>query len=82
MFGDSSVFGVLLDPPDSVNQLTECFKSVLRKVTNKDTEMQYYSKIQDEVNRILIPSGKVITCGWNSRGWNPEERRKCKKVEI
>jgi len=60
--------GVLLDPPYSPRQVSECYKGFGKEVTNEDTRMSYWSNIKDEVQRIVKPGGKVICFGWNSMG--------------
>lgn len=65
---DTSVDGVLFDPPYSVRQVAECYKGIGRKVVQEDTQMTFYSSIKDEIARVLKPGGKVICCGWTTNG--------------
>lgn len=68
MFGDSSVDGVLYDPPYSPRQISECYRSLDRSVTWTDTNTSYWSQQKDEIARILKPGGTCITFAWNSNG--------------
>jgi hypothetical protein len=68
MFDDNSVDGVLYDPPYSLRQVVECYKSVGKEVTKETTQSSWRSKHIDEIKRIIRPGGKVICFGWNSSG--------------
>ena len=68
LFGDGSVDGVLFDPPYSVRQVSECYKSVGKQVHAEDTQSSFYGDRKREVARILKPHGKVLCFGWNSGG--------------
>jgi hypothetical protein len=68
MFEDNSVDGVLYDPPYSLRQVVECYKSVGKEVTQETTQSSWRSKHIDEIKRILKPNGRVISFGWNSSG--------------
>ena len=66
---DLSCDGGLLDPPYSFRQVVECYKGFGYKVTQETTRMDFYSKIKDEMTRVLKVGGKTITFGWNSMGF-------------
>lgn len=68
MFEDNSVDGILYDPPYSLRQVSECYKSVGKEVTKETTQSSWRAKHLDEMKRILKPSGKVVCFGWNSSG--------------
>jgi hypothetical protein len=68
MFDDNSVDGVLYDPPYSLRQVVECYKSVGKEVTKETTQSSWRSKHIDEIKRIIRPGGKAICFGWNSSG--------------
>jgi len=70
--GDNSSIGVLIDPPYSPRQLSECYKGIGRKVTQWDTLGTWRSWVRDEVARILRTGGVVISFGWNSCGIGKE----------
>lgn len=67
-FETDSIDGVLFDPPYSVRQLSECYKSVGMKVHKEDTQSSFYGDRKKEVARIVKKNGIVISCGWNSGG--------------
>lgn len=68
MFEDSSVDGVLYDPPYSPRQVSECYKNFGINVTSETTRASFWGNQKKEISRIVKPSGKVITFGWNSGG--------------
>jgi hypothetical protein len=60
---------VLLDPPYSPRQISECYEQVGRACTTEDTQnARLYRECKDRIDRILRPGGTVISCGWNSSG--------------
>lgn len=68
LFGDSSVDGVLYDPPFSPRQVSECYKNFGITVTDKTTRASFWGNHKKEISRILKIGGKCITFGWNSGG--------------
>jgi hypothetical protein len=67
-FGDKSVDAVLYDPPYSLRQISECYKSVGIRTTSEMMQSSWRSKQLDEIARIVKPRGKVPCFGWNSSG--------------
>jgi DNA modification methylase len=68
-FADKSVDGVLYDPPYSITQAAECYRSYGKeKLEISISNMKYWSSCKDEVARILKPNGKAICFGWSSMG--------------
>jgi len=65
---DSSLDGILLDPPYSLRQVSEHYKAAGVKVTGWHTSAGWMSKIKDEAARALKPGGKAICFGWSSMG--------------
>lgn len=60
---------VLYDPPYSITQAAECYKSYGKdKLTTHPSNMGYWASCKNEVARILKPNGIAIICGWNSNG--------------
>ncbi len=68
MFEDSSVDGVLYDPPYSPRQVSECYNDVGYTVTWDTTKASFWGNHKREISRIVKIGGKVITFGWNSGG--------------
>ena len=61
--------GVLFDPPYSITQAAECYKSFGKeKLDLSVSSMGYWAAIKDEIARIIKPGGKAICCGWTSMG--------------
>ena len=67
-FDSNSVEFVFYDPPYSLRQVSECYKSVGIEVTQETTQSSWRRKHLDEIKRILKPNGLVICFGWNSNG--------------
>lgn len=61
---------VLLDPPYSPRQISECYKGMGLEVTSKDTQnARLYKECKDRLTKLLKPEGIAITFGWNSNGF-------------
>lgn len=72
---------VLYDPPYSISQAAECYKSFGKdKLAINVANMAYWGECKKEVRRILKQNGICIICGWNSNGIGI--KRKFKMVEI
>ena len=67
-FETESVDMVLNDPPFSKRQLVETYKRLGRSVNMETTQQGYWRDIKEELQRIVTPGGKVISCGWSSGG--------------
>lgn len=63
--GDSSVDGVLFDPPYSVEQALRIYKP---KHNGTAGRAEYWARCKDEIARIVKPGGKAICFGWDSTG--------------
>lgn len=68
LFDDSSVDGVLYDPPYSPRQIKECYEGVGHTPTGNYTQASFWSEQKNEIQRIVKQGGKVISFGWNSQG--------------
>lgn len=79
-FKDNSVNGVIFDPPYSPRQIKECYDSIGKAITQETTQSTFWSKLKDEIKRIVIPNGKVISFGWNSNGMG--KNRGFKPIQI
>jgi len=66
MFDDESVSHVIFDPPYSPRQLKECYDGIGQSLTDAKTSV--WSKWKDEIARITMPGGFVLSFGWNSVG--------------
>ena len=62
---------VLLDPPYSPRQMSECYKSVgLKKGMNGTQNARLYKECKQRLDALLRPGGVAVTCGWNSAGFD------------
>lgn len=69
MFDDASVDVVLYDPPFSIHQAQECYKSYgAERLKTQPSSMKYWGDCKNEVARILKIDGIAICCGWSSNG--------------
>lgn len=68
MFDSNSVDFVFYDPPYSVRQVSEVYKSIGMEVTKETTQSSWRSKHINEISRIIKPNGIVMCFGWNSSG--------------
>lgn len=80
MLPDNSADVVLYDPPYSLRQVSECYKSVGKEVTTETTQSSWRSKHLDEIARITKPNGACLSFGWNSNGVG--KKRGFEQVEI
>lgn len=69
MFESEKYDFVIYDPPFSYRQASEVYKSFGKeRMTYSVTNARYWSKIKNEVARILKPNGVCMCCGWNTNG--------------
>lgn len=80
MFADNSIDFVFYDPPYSLRQVSEVYKSVGREVTMETTQSSWRTKHINEISRILKPGGVVMCFGWNSSGVG--KKRGMELIEI
>lgn len=60
---------VLYDPPYSISQATEMYKSYGKeKLKINVANMKYWAECKNQIARILKIGGRVICCGWNTNG--------------
>jgi hypothetical protein len=68
-FNDNSVDGVLYDPPYSITQAAQCYKSYGKeKLETNVSNMGYWGEIKNQIARILKHDGIAISFGWSSNG--------------
>ena len=79
-FESNSVDFIFYDPPYSLRQVSECYKSVGIEVTQETTQSSWRRKHLDEIKRVLKPNGIVICFGWNSNGVG--KKRGFEMIEI
>jgi len=59
---------LLFAPPYSPRQVSECYKRMGLSVNMATTQASFWSNLKREIQRVVMPGGVVITCGWNSGG--------------
>ena len=60
---------VLYDPPYSITQAAQLYKSYGKdKLEISVANMAYWARCKDEIARVLKLGGGVLCCGWNSNG--------------
>lgn len=61
---------VIFDPPYSPRQISECYQSIGRKCTAKDTQNAVlYKNVRNQLERILKNGGVALSFGWQSSGF-------------
>jgi DNA modification methylase len=65
-YSNSSVDGVLFDPPYSPRQLKECYNN--QGMVLHDTKSSVWSNWKNEIARVIKPNGLCISFGWSSQG--------------
>jgi hypothetical protein len=64
------VDGILFDPPYSPRQIKECYNSVGRDVTARDTQNgRLYKEVRDLLRKIALPGCVSLSFGWNLSGF-------------
>lgn len=79
--------GVLLDPPYSYRQISDCYRDLhqidparFKKATSQDTTAHFYNAVMNAICDKIQPDGYAITCGWNSNGFG--RRRGFSLIEV
>jgi hypothetical protein len=70
---------LILDPPYSPRQISECYKAVGLPVTQKDTQGSL-KPVKDAAMRLLTPDAVVLSFGWNSNGMG--KKRGFEVIEV
>lgn len=73
IFDDSSVPGVLIDPPYSMRQVTEKYNG---------RYVKQLTEVLDTASRIIEPGGLSISFGWNSNGLGKKRGFKIEQMMI
>lgn len=69
MIQSESVDLVLYDPPYSITQANQLYKSYGKeKLEISVTNMKYWAECKNNIARILKRNGRCICCGWNTNG--------------
>lgn len=64
---------VILDPPHSPHQISECYAAAGLKAGMKDTQnAALYARVRKAARRLCQPGTIVLSFGWNSAGMGKE----------
>ena len=64
---------ILLDPPYSPRQISECYTAAGLKAGMKDTQnAALYAAVRKAARRLCVSGTTVLSFGWNSAGMGPE----------
>lgn len=64
---------VILDPPYSPRQISECYAQAGLKAGMKDTQnAALYARVRSAARRLCRPGTTVLSFGWNSAGMGKE----------
>lgn len=75
--------GVLLDPPYSMRQASECYQKVgMKNLEISPTSMKYWADVKSEISRIIKPLGKAICFGWSSMGLGKNRGFEMKEILL
>jgi len=65
----NSIWFMLYDPPYSQRQLFEMYKNLGKDL---QSNAAYFKQLDNEIDRVMKPGGKVIRFGWNSKRISPK----------
>ena len=68
LFSNQSIDLVFFDPPFSPSQISRSYKKCDKSVNFQTTQNSFWSKLKQEISRVVKKDGVVITCAWNSGG--------------
>ena len=69
ILNDQSADIVLFDPPYSITQAAQLYKSYGKeRLSVGVSNMRYWGNCKSQVARVLKNGGVAITCGWNTNG--------------
>ena len=66
---DNYYWFMLYDPPYSQRQLFEMYKNLGE---NLQSNSNYFKLLDEQIDRVMKPKGKVIRFGWNSKRISPQ----------
>lgn len=74
---------ILLDPPYSPRQISECYKEAGITAGMKETQnAAMYARIKDAAAELLAPGGTVLSFGWNSAGMGKKHGFEIKEILL
>lgn len=74
---------LILDPPYTPRQVSECYKELGLKVTQQDTQNARFMKnLRDEADKIMYKDGIVLSFGYNSVGMGIKRGYKIEEILL
>lgn len=74
---------VILDPPWTCRQISECYKEVGIKVTQKHTQIANFMKtVRDKIDPFLTKNGIVLSFGYNTVGMGIKRKYKIEEIML
>jgi hypothetical protein len=74
---------VILDPPYSPRQITDCYAEAGLKATMRDTQnARLYAEVKREVERMVKLGGVVLSFGWNTAGMQTKAGWLIEEIKI
>jgi 23S rRNA G2069 N7-methylase RlmK/C1962 C5-methylase RlmI len=74
---------IILDAPYTCRQISECYKEIGIKVTQKHTQIgSFYKDIKDAADSIISPNGIVLTFGYSSVGMGIKRGYKIEEIRL
>ena len=68
LFDDDSIDLVYFDPPFTPRQLSEVYRRLGKSVDMTTTQASFWSRLKDQISKIVKPGGVVLCFGYNSQG--------------
>jgi len=65
---DVPLQGVIFDPPYSLTQVSRSYKDFGLNFKSKENPTGGFPKVKDEISRLVVVGGYVISFGWNTVG--------------
>lgn len=60
--------GVIFDPPYSLTQVSRSYQEIGLAFKGKENPTGGFPRVRDEIARLVMPGGHVISFGWNTVG--------------
>lgn len=74
---------IVLDMPYTARQISECYKEIGIKVTQKHTQIgSFYKDVKDASDALITPNGVVLTFGYSSVGMGIKRGYKIEEIRL
>lgn len=79
---DGPLEGVLFDPPYSFRQVKECYEGIGFKVSQSDTQSNFYARVMDAICGKIQLGGYAISFGWNNNGFGKKRGFEIREILL